>query len=36
MTQDAQLKIVHQTECSRNMMQYAVGCEYIQIDEGGG
>jgi hypothetical protein len=31
MTQDAHLKIIRKTGCSKNQKQNAVGCEYILI-----
>jgi hypothetical protein len=31
-SQDAHLKMVHQTENSKNTKQHAVGCDYIHIE----
>jgi len=31
MTPDAHLKIVHNTRSCKNLKEYAIGCEYIQI-----
>jgi len=35
MTQDAHLKIMHETGSSENKKQHAVGCEYIRIEVNG-
>jgi len=35
-TQDAHLKIVHDTRSSKNKMQHAIGCEYIHTVVNGG